>query len=65
MNTTTAYAIRWQGLWWTGNKAMIGNVDRVGSPFVTDATLFTDDELANDIAKELGGQAKRIDMVTE
>lgn len=65
MNTTTTYAIRWQGLWWAGSKATLGNVEKFGSPHITDATLFTDDELATDIAKELGGQVKRVDMVTE
>lgn len=65
MNTTNAYAIRWQGLWWAGKKSTLGNADKFGSPQITDATLFTDDELAADIAKELGGQVKRIDLVTE
>lgn len=65
MNTTTAYGIRWKNLWWTGSKAMIGQLDEVGSPFITDATLLTDSELAEDIAKELGGIVKRVDLVTE
>lgn len=65
MNTTTAYAIRWQNLWWKGSKSMLGQVERTGSPFITDATFFTDPELAEDIAKELGGIVKRVDLVTE
>jgi len=65
VRTTTTYAIRWQNLWWSGHKTTLGDVDKLGSPFITDATLFTDDELANDIAKELGGQVKRVDLVTE
>ena len=65
LNTTTAYAIRWQGLWWSGKKSTLGNVDKFGSPLITDATFFTDDEMAADIAKELGGHVKRVDLVRE
>lgn len=65
MNTTQAYAIRWQGLWWSGKKSTLGKVDRFGSPMIQDATFMTDDELADDIAKELGGQVKRVDLVVE
>lgn len=65
MNATTCYAIRFQNLWWSGKKTINGGVDKYGSPFIHDATFFSDDEVAADVAKELGGQVKRVDLVTE
>jgi nitrous oxide reductase accessory protein NosL len=65
MNSTTVYAVRWQNLWWCGREFSEGNVDRLGSIMLKDARFFSDEELAEDVAKELGGQVKRVDLITE
>lgn len=65
MNTTTVYAVRWQNLWWSGRDYAEGTVEKTGSPFVKDARFFSDPDLADDVAKELGGRVHRVDLVTE
>jgi hypothetical protein len=68
MNREIVYAVRWQNLWWCGSAFMVDNpekTEQLGSPFLKDATFFSDDVLAEDLAKQLGGQMKRVDLVTE
>jgi hypothetical protein len=65
MNSTTVYAVRWQNLWWSGREFAEGKVDRVGSPMLKDARFLSDMNLARDVAEEIGGQVKRVDLVVE
>lgn len=68
MSVTIVYAIRFENLWWCGRNFVFGHpekCDRYGSPFLKDATFFSDDILAEDIATQLGGKTKRVDLVTE
>lgn len=65
MNSHIAYAVRYSGGWWSGSRYLVNNVENLGSPFISDATFFTDPMIAEDVAKELGGTVKRVDLVTE
>lgn len=65
MTSKTVYAIRWKNLWWSGKNFLLGKVDKCGSPNIEDANFLADENIASDVADEIGGQVKRVDLVTE